>query len=218
MHNKGKCSVVTSAEFLKHYAESLGLTGRAKELTVSRKGKEKIEEGSWSRITGNEDIGGSSNTRKGWAPPEEDWVKLNTDAGFCENTGGASFGVVVRDSQGQALLSAWGTWSHVTSAEEAEALACLEGIRLMIERIGRPTVVETDCESLVAALAGTMSKWSNWAGLISEIKEASQLLPQRRLVHARREANMVAHELAKLATRSHQGAVITNGVPPGSTV
>jgi ribonuclease HI len=151
MHNKGKCSVVTSAEFLKHYAESLGLTGRAKELTVSRKGKEKIEEGSWSRITGNEDIGGSSNTRKGWAPPEEDWVKLNTDAGFCENTGGASFGVVVRDSQGQALLSAWGTWSHVTSAEEAEALACLEGIRLMIERIGRPTVVETDCESLVAA-------------------------------------------------------------------
>jgi hypothetical protein len=39
----------------------------------------------------------------------------------------------VSDPQGKVLLSAWGVWSHVASAEEVEALACLEGIRLTVE-------------------------------------------------------------------------------------
>jgi hypothetical protein len=41
---------------------------------------------------------------------------------------------------------------------------------------------------------------TRWAGLIAEIKEASQLLPECK----RREANQVAHGLAQLAARQQQ--------------
>jgi hypothetical protein len=62
---------------------------------------------------------------KGWVPPGDGWVKLNTDAGFYQSTGSASIGVVARDSQGKVLLYAWCFLYNVASAEEAEALVLL---------------------------------------------------------------------------------------------
>jgi hypothetical protein len=41
-----------------------------------------------------------------WKPPRAGWVKLNTDAGFCRDTGAASAGIVVRDHAGLVLLTA----------------------------------------------------------------------------------------------------------------
>jgi hypothetical protein len=76
-------------------------------------------------------------------------------------------------------------------------------------------VVETDCAELVKALGSTDTSWSRWAGLISEIKEASQLLPEWRFVHVKREANQVAHGLAKLATTQQQCMVMRLSVSPG---
>jgi hypothetical protein len=54
-----------------------------------------------------------------WTVPPEGWVKLNSDAGYRPDTGEASTGVVIRDSQGKVLLSAWRPLRHVASIEEA---------------------------------------------------------------------------------------------------
>jgi hypothetical protein len=51
-------------------------------------------------------------------------------------------------------------------------------------------------------------------GLIKEIKEASQLLPEWIVKHTKRDANQVAHELAKLASRWKQCKVMHFRVPP----
>jgi hypothetical protein len=42
-----------------------------------------------------------------------------------------------------------------------------------------------------------------WAGVIEEIRSASNLLPQCRVMHAHHEANRIAHELAKRGLLKH---------------
>jgi CTP:molybdopterin cytidylyltransferase MocA len=90
------------------------------------------------------------------------------------------------------LLAAWKTVSNVASAEEAEALACLDGIRLAAEEVSRPVVVETDCFMLVQAVSGDGNPRARWSSMIEEIKGSSVLLPECKVVHVRREANQVA--------------------------
>jgi ribonuclease HI len=87
-----------------------------------------------------------------WSPPPAGWVKLNTDVGYRHSPGEASTGVVVRDDRGNVLLSAWKSLQHVASAEEAEAEACLQGLKLVAEWIRQPACVEADCATLIQAI------------------------------------------------------------------
>jgi hypothetical protein len=48
--------------------------------------------------------------------------------------------------------SAWRIMDHLASAEEAEALACLEGVRLATNWLSQPAVVESDCLGLLRAV------------------------------------------------------------------
>jgi hypothetical protein len=133
VHGQGRSTVAGSAEFLKHYAVSLGFAGQARLVAANEKGKEKMEEGGHRRNHSQDEAEVSSSGRNGWAPPTAGWAKLNTDAGFCADTGKASSGIVVRDINGKVLLSAWRTQDHMASAKESEAVTCLEGIRLTAE-------------------------------------------------------------------------------------
>jgi hypothetical protein len=79
------------------------------------------------------------------------------NAGFCRDTRAASAGLVVRDHTGLVLLTAWKALRRCGSPEEAEAEACLQGIRLVEERIKQPTVMESDCQLLVKAVESRSS-------------------------------------------------------------
>jgi hypothetical protein len=130
-----------------------------------------------------------------WQALPEGWVKLNSDAGYRLDTGRASTGVMVSDSQGMVLLSAWQSLENFASVDEAEA--CLQGIRLARVWIDQPMIVEADCVGLIKALMMGVQSRAPWAGVISEIRVVGQLPPECRFSHIRREANRVAHELAQ---------------------
>jgi hypothetical protein len=66
-------------------------------------------------------------------------MKVNTDAGYYPDTGSASTGIAIRDHEGKVLLMAWRWLKSCGSPEEAEAEACLQGIRLANEWIRQPT-------------------------------------------------------------------------------
>jgi hypothetical protein len=129
-----------------------------------------------------------------WKPPRAGWVKMNTDAGFCRDSGAASAGIVVRDHTGFVLLSAWKTLWRCGSPEEAEAEACLKGICLVEEWIKQPTVVESDCQLLVKTVIDAVAR----------IRAVAQLLPAYIFKHARRESNEVAHQLVQQALRMNE--------------
>jgi hypothetical protein len=77
------------------------------------------------------------------------WVKANLDAGYCPGKGLAGPGVVVRNHQGSAVLSAWKFMESVGSAVEAQALACLEGVRLATAWVSETVLFQSDCMSPV---------------------------------------------------------------------
>jgi hypothetical protein len=140
-------------------------------------------------------------------------VKLNTDAGFCQMSGKASTGVVVCDDTGKVLLTAWKVIRHCASAEEVQAEAYLQGIRLTAEWFGKPTYVELGCLNLIRAVHEENEDRSSWAGVIAEIKRTGNLLPGCYFSHIHRDASMVAHMLAQHSLRSQECVVMRHNMP-----
>ncbi|GJN06082.1 hypothetical protein PR202_ga23770 [Eleusine coracana subsp. coracana] len=64
--------------------------------------------------------------------------------------GAAGIGVIIRDHLGQPLLTASRVLFHCSDAEEAEAAACLDGVRLTERLPDRAIVLESDCASVVS--------------------------------------------------------------------
>jgi ribonuclease HI len=60
-------------------------------------------------------------------------IKVNVDAGWDAATKHGGIGVLARDQRGRVLVTEWKFISVCGSAEEAEIMACLEGLRLLIE-------------------------------------------------------------------------------------
>jgi hypothetical protein len=63
-----------------------------------------------------------------WNPPARDTIKINVDGAFNPSTGGAAVGVIARDHEGSPHVMAWRLLFHCRNAEEAEALAVVEGL------------------------------------------------------------------------------------------
>nr|CAB3478466.1 unnamed protein product [Digitaria exilis] len=64
-----------------------------------------------------------------WQQPPEGWSKMNVDGSFVSEDGRAGVGLVARNSVGQVIFTAWRMLSRCVDAAEAEARACVEGIR-----------------------------------------------------------------------------------------
>jgi hypothetical protein len=65
-----------------------------------------------------------------------------------------------------------------------------------------------DCQVLAQRLASPMTDRSAWVGTVTEIRAACNLMPQFRVMHVCREANTVAHELAKMGMQKRDCVVM----------
>jgi hypothetical protein len=109
---------VGSVAFLTSYKDLLNDVVKQKS-GLSRKGKEKLHDNqiaNWKQTRLRE--------KSQWKTPPLGWVKLNTDASCSPDAGMVSTRIVVRDSNGRVLLTAWNWLRHCASPEEAEAEAC----------------------------------------------------------------------------------------------
>jgi hypothetical protein len=86
-----------------------------------------------------------------WAAPEVGSLKANVDAGWDAHSKNARLGIIVRDWQGKVVLSEWKFVPNCGSTEEAEILACLEGLKHLINLRQWPAMVESDCLMAVQA-------------------------------------------------------------------
>jgi hypothetical protein len=105
-----------------------------------------------------------------WSRPDPRWLKVNTDVGFDPGSGRASLGVMARDDRGKVVLAAWQGIGRCGSSEEAEAEACLKGVRFSAERFRQPISVEGDCLTLIKANGATLESRSSIVSIISEIR------------------------------------------------
>ena len=90
--------------------------------------------------------------KEGWKRPIEDFVKLNIDGSFNEETGTGATGAIIRDHTGGVVAMGQRYLSHVGDAPMAEAYALLDGLRLA-EQVGcNRIIINSDCMQVVTTI------------------------------------------------------------------
>lgn len=118
---------------------------------------------------------------------------------FLAESGHAAIGVAIRDKDGQPLLMACRRVFHCQDAEEAEALACLEGVRMVARWPDQDFVLEAGNALVVEKLKIRGIDRSIVAPVIHDTQHEGELLRSLVVANIGREQNKVAHELAHLA-------------------
>jgi hypothetical protein len=142
-----------------------------------------------------------------WTAPEVGSLKANVDAGWDAHSKDAGLGIIVRDWQGKTILSEWKFIPNCGSAEEAEILACLEGLKHLINLRQWPAVIESDCLRAVQALTTNSPECSRSWALILEGRELLRVYSEIGIVKAERSCNSVTHVLAQLGKSGFSGSL-----------
>jgi hypothetical protein len=136
-----------------------------------------------------------------WVPPPQRDLKINVD-------GASGGGVIVRDSGGNPQAMAWRLLIDCRDAELAEALACLEGIKLIHHWPNAiRVVVETDCATIVSKAQCDARDYSGTSAIIGDLKEAMAQHGDCRIQKVRREQNRIAHNLVKFVLKMLKSTV-----------
>jgi hypothetical protein len=146
-----------------------------------------------------------------WCPPLQGNAKLNVDSAFSCN-GGAGTGVLLRDHQGQVLLSACRALQNCRDATEAELWAIEDGIKLALQWNQLPVIVESDCSEALELIKEKTPNTSIYAFQVSAIRV---LLRERNftLVKIGRNVNVASHELARLGRVAQRTEMWLMGFP-----
>jgi ribonuclease HI len=183
-------SITGSVNFLRRYIDSLN------EIRQQADGKD--DRGKQKRSIRQLTTLPAANPKEDrrWTPPEDQALKVNVDGAFIRETGKAAIGLIMCDSLGNSLLTAWRSlhWCH--DVEEAEAMACLEleGLRAAARWPDRVIILESDCSTVVGKLREEVLDRSLVGPVTCDALEASKDLMAVRFVKISREQNKVAHE------------------------
>lgn len=208
-HQSGPTGIYDGVQALLAMRSSLDQIEKGHDVGASR-GKKGCEALTPGRRRGKENAEQADRTR--WKVPPAGWYKINVDGSFDLNNGKAGAGVVARTSTGEVVFTAWRALFRCSDAAEAEARACVEGIRLAAEWAPGRVIIETDCARIVQAMQHGEDK-SDITFVMAEARELTQLLLEWKVALVRRDCNAVANELAQLARRSTHTAVWLGQAP-----
>ncbi|KAG6667228.1 hypothetical protein CIPAW_01G086600 [Carya illinoinensis] len=122
--------------------------------------------------------------RCSWQPPPSSVLKLNVDGATFSDQCRSCIGVVLRDDKGHVLFVA---------NKPENALADLMEIELELQKEGFSSTL--------------------WGSLVQEIKSLLNRHPTWNVQHKRREANGVAHALARFAWNLNDIVLLWDSVP-----
>ncbi|TVU18379.1 hypothetical protein EJB05_34470, partial [Eragrostis curvula] len=132
-----------------------------------------------------------------WKPPDQGWVKVNTDGAFGIASATGASGAVLRDELG-VLLAAEGRWlKHMADPLTVEAMAARNGLLLVVALGYNQVILEVDNLTLANSLPSSVEDQSLISGLWHEIQELGRSFISFRIQFVRREANSAAHCCAK---------------------
>ncbi|PNX63246.1 60S ribosomal protein l23, partial [Trifolium pratense] len=135
-----------------------------------------------------------------WQPPRNGWLKCNMDTGFHNQSATTTCGRwCIRDEAGM-FVRAGTTWNHGThSIIEAEALALLESMQAATSMNMVRVIFESHAQRVVDAVHMRNGGSSEFYLTISCIKNMLALYSNFEVNFVKRQANSVAHLLAKAA-------------------
>uniref|UniRef100_A0A803NTU1 RNase H type-1 domain-containing protein n=1 Tax=Cannabis sativa TaxID=3483 RepID=A0A803NTU1_CANSA len=158
-------------------------------------------------------IQGKTKEKSRWSPPQVGVWKVNVDAGVYNMNGSCSSGVVIRDYSGQVLCSSSGFSSRPLSALPAESVAIISGLKLALAAGVKKNRVASDCLNAINLINNPSRSISDVDNLLEEITGLSCNFDLVEFCFELRDANLLAHSLAKLALKSKTSASWNRGVP-----
>jgi ribonuclease HI len=134
-----------------------------------------------------------------WQPRPTGWIKVNTDGSFSQRDLKGGAGIVIRDCSGTVLAAGCSVLEKCQEAEEAEATAALQGIKLAISLGLQSFCLELDCAAAVNAIRTQESDRSAHWATYEEAKKLPKAVRNHSISLVKRESNNVADTLAKHA-------------------
>ncbi|KAL8502242.1 hypothetical protein ACS0TY_021383 [Phlomoides rotata] len=145
--------------------------------------------------------GGVSHKRrllKGWEPPAQGRVKLNTDASVRTGWGTGVAGLL-RDSTGLVVWCFTESYPFELSIDLAEPTTMLRGLQIASDRGVADIVVEADSLTLVTAISKCQPDLSYFGRIVRHIVELSESFGSVSFSWTCRTGNRAAHVLASFA-------------------
>lgn len=133
-----------------------------------------------------------------WCKPELGVVKHNVDAAFKMGETSCSLGLVVRDSMGTLVIGKTVCKSMVGSVLEAEAYAVLEGLRWLLTLAYNNVIIESDSLNTVRAIQKPYENVLEVGNILDACSNILKSRPGFSISFVKRQANRVAHLVAKL--------------------
>ncbi|GAU33842.1 hypothetical protein TSUD_393500 [Trifolium subterraneum] len=134
-----------------------------------------------------------------WEKPALGWVKCNVDTAFLSGSGRTSVGVCFRDNIGQ-LMAGMTQWQQtVISPVEGEAWALLLAMEEARHRGLDRVQFESDSKVLIEAIHMKRRGNSEFLSIFHDILSIMSSFPNFEVKFVRRQANSVAHTLARAA-------------------
>ena len=150
-----------------------------------------------------------------WKAPSCDVVKCNVDGAWKDHRGG--IGVIFRDFNGRVLLSGIFPVMHATEPLHVEILAAMKGLEIAKAFNFHRLIVETDCIGVVQGINNPAASKSIFGHYFTAIRDQVQQLEDISFSYTKREANVPAHRLSKLAILADDSCIWYADIPPSVT-
>jgi ribonuclease HI len=134
-----------------------------------------------------------------WEKPPVGWIKCNTDAAFHDAHNTTSAGWILRNNMGNFVMAGTAWYQGKYSIIEGEAMALLEAMKTMEQNGFSHVIYETDSKNVVDAIHNLRMGISEFSSIICNIRNVLALNPNFVVKFVKRQANMVAHTLARAA-------------------
>ncbi|MFQ6659504.1 hypothetical protein Gotur_028382 [Gossypium turneri] len=134
-------------------------------------------------------------------------------AAFDENVRQSAVGIVARDSQGNALLSITELHHQVASAFAAEAIACRTATRIGMNMQWPNIIIEGDALSIIKKCKTQANDRSRVGAYSRDIHQLLIKSKRHYFEHTPREANRLAHMLAREALKKKEEIYLIGRVP-----
>jgi ribonuclease HI len=134
-----------------------------------------------------------------WIKPTQGEMKCNWDAAINSKKRGMGVGVVIRDDRGRVVAAKASFVSGIVNPIVAESMGAWQAVVMCCNLRFPLVVLEGDSLIVVSALNKEEPCWSSFGHIIEDIRAKLQDIPSVRVQHVPRDANKVAHVLAKAA-------------------
>ena len=147
-----------------------------------------------------------------WKPPAGQLFKLNFDAAIFENRSGVR--AVIRNAAGKVMAALSARGEAVADSEEAEVRACRKALEFAIDAGFSKLMVEGDNSLVMSTISSNKPNWSHLGVIYDDIGFLAAGLSYVSFSCIQRNANSVAHLLARYANGLVEEVVWLEESPP----